>query len=1321
MRAILAIVLSLTATALGLAVLAVALVLTTETGLRVTLGQAQAFLPKRFSVSSIDGRLIGPLTIRNLDLKTGTSRLTADHIHFDWSPARLFLGAVVIDRLHVRNARLTSYAAAPPKEPEASEPTDPLALLQPPLAVELNDIALRNFEYRTSESEPFVIERAELAAGLDTRGLHIDTLRATGPLFELEGQASIKPQNGQPTEGELSWQVRLPDYPTAAGHIMINGSLQELHVKQRTEAPYRTQTTVVLTDALTEPHFRAELKLNAINLPAIRKDLPNVTINANAHAKGRATDIEYTARAKVVDPAQGTFMLALDGDLEKQMLDIERLAVTVVDTPTRLQANGRVNLSGEQPNLNLQADWQKLRWPLQGEPQFTSPDGRLAIAGTPIDLTARVDAAVGDTGGLDARIRREKDNIRLALDWHDLNWPLQQPRIASPQGTARVKGTLQQYTLAISTQVDMPEQANGHVIVEGIGSNQSLDLKRIDLKVLQGEIKGNASVVWQPQLDARISLDGAGINPGVLLPEWPGKLALQIQASAQQAEKLTAQLAALDITGRLRNQDFALKARGDYRGDALRLERLSLVSGSSTVQASGTIGSTLGIDWRIDSENLTTLWPGTTGSLHGQGEADGPLRQPRVKATLTGEGLRYTQYKVGQLDFQTDVDLQGQTQSSVELNLQNGAAAGVELSKVRFIGYGTPQDHELELAANTDTGDAELRLDGRLRQSIWSFRLNQARLKYPTLPAWTLAEPTQGRVSTEAQDLERTCWVSAQAKLCLRGQRSAAGLQASFQLERLPFGYFAEFLPTNIDLKGKLSGHGEIRQPSGAALAADVQIETSAGEILAATDEINTLTPVLRFKSAEIHADLGDRGLELGVDLPLVDQGGLQMNAQIPAGDKPLTARPLNGAVYAQIRDIGFLAKLAPDIERIAGRLHGQMQISGTLAQPVLLGRLALLDGSARLLTPGLDITDLSLEIIGQRDGGLNYSVDAKSGGGTLRLAGNADLTGVAPRAEMQIDGQNFQALNTDDAQVFISPTLQISLDAAGITVNGEVRVPRADITPKKIPPSAVTVSEDQVIVRPDQETPAVAAARKLHVRVRLILGEDVHFEGFGLKGRLEGRLLVVQQPEEPTKGSGELRIVEGEYRAYGQGLVIDTGRVLFAGGPIDQPGIDIRAVRHPAENITVGVQARGTLKQPKLTIFSDPSMTQAEQLSWLVLGRPLQGASSSENSMLMQAALALGLKGGDFLAKKLGGSLGVDTIGIETGSGEAGAANNTKEASLVVGKYLSPDLYVSYGIGLFDQVSTVKLQYTLSSHWQLVTESSRIGTGGDVIYTLER
>ena len=232
------------------------------------------------------------------------------------------------------------------------------------------------------------------------------------------------------------------------------------------------------------------------------------------------------------------------------------------------------------------------------------------------------------------------------------------------------------------------------------------------------------------------------------------------------------------------------------------------------------------------------------------------------------------------------------------------------------------------------------------------------------------------------------------------------------------------------------------------------------------------------------------------------------------------------------------------------------------------------------------------------------------------------------------------------------------------------------------------------------------------------ILGDDVRFNGFGLNARVEGNILAVEKPGGPTTGSGELRIVDGEYRAYGQGLVIEKGRVLFAGGPIGQPGLDVRAVRRPVEGILVGVQVRGNLRQPDFTLFSDPAMTQGNQLSYLVLGRPLGGASGGEGSALSRAALALGLRGGNTVAGKIGGKLGLDQFGVETG--EAGSGTSTEQASFVVGKYLSPKLYVSYGLGLFDPVSTVRLRYAIISHWELVTESSSAASGGDLIYTIE-
>src|SRR5690606_29238907 len=122
-----------------------------------------------------------------------------------------------------------------------------------------------------------------------------------------------------------------------------------------------------------------------------------------------------------------------------------------------------------------------------------------------------------------------------------------------------------------------------------------------------------------------------------------------------------------------------------------------------------------------------------------------------------------------------------------------------------------------------------------------------------------------------------------------------------------------------------------------------------------------------------------------------------------------------------------------------------------------------------------------------------------------------------------------------------------------------------------------------------------------------------------------------------------------------------------------------IRAVRRPREGILVGANVRGTLESPTFEPFSEPPMTQQEQLSWLVLGRSLEETPEGEGDALARAALAMGLKGGDFLAKNIGERAGFDQFGIETGSGEAGAPSDPSQAALVVGKYLSPKLYVSY------------------------------------------
>jgi translocation and assembly module TamB len=229
---------------------------------------------------------------------------------------------------------------------------------------------------------------------------------------------------------------------------------------------------------------------------------------------------------------------------------------------------------------------------------------------------------------------------------------------------------------------------------------------------------------------------------------------------------------------------------------------------------------------------------------------------------------------------------------------------------------------------------------------------------------------------------------------------------------------------------------------------------------------------------------------------------------------------------------------------------------------------------------------------------------------------------------------------------------------------------------------------------------------------MRVILGDDVDIDVLGLQAKPTGSLLLIEEPGRPTYGTGEIEVSGGTFKAYGQDLQIERGRLLFS-GPIDAPRIDIRAYRQARDGTIAGLEARGTLDAPEITLWSDPPMAQADQLSYLLLGRPVDGASQSDGDLLTKAAAALGLKGGNLLAERLGARFGLEEARIETDGG-------LDEASLVLGKFLTPRLYVAYGVGLFEAANTLRIRYLLSSKWTLEATTG-VAAGADIFYTIER
>jgi translocation and assembly module TamB len=335
-----------------------------------------------------------------------------------------------------------------------------------------------------------------------------------------------------------------------------------------------------------------------------------------------------------------------------------------------------------------------------------------------------------------------------------------------------------------------------------------------------------------------------------------------------------------------------------------------------------------------------------------------------------------------------------------------------------------------------------------------------------------------------------------------------------------------------------------------------------------------------------------------------------------------------------------------------------------------------------------------------------------KSGEGELGVRGQSTLTG---EATLRVTGTRVLAADIPGVKVVVTPELTVQRATGRTDLGGRITIPTADINLQRLPSARRTrsASPDVVVVDDPRRAEAVRSA-PLYAQVDLQLGDAVKISGYGLDAAVTGQLGVRERPGEPTTASGELR-VSGRYQAYGQDLTIQQGQLLFASTPLDNPRLAITAVRE-VDTVTAGFRVAGSARNPELTVFSDPAMGQSNALSYIIAGKPLDqiGAGTGEGDALQSAARQLGAAAGGLLAKNVGKRLGVDELGIKDSASIGGAA-------LTVGQYLSPRLYLGYGIGLFDPGQVVTLRYKVSRSLAIEAEQGTLNSRAGIEFRKEK
>ena len=453
------------------------------------------------------------------------------------------------------------------------------------------------------------------------------------------------------------------------------------------------------------------------------------------------------------------------------------------------------------------------------------------------------------------------------------------------------------------------------------------------------------------------------------------------------------------------------------------------------------------------------------------------------------------------------------------------------------------------------------------------------------------------------------------------------------------------------------------------------------------------------------------------------------------------TGAPLEGRLRAQLPRIGVWSVLAPPGWRLRGSLATDLLISGIRAAPQLAGELLANDLALRSVVDGIEFGNgrLRARLDGTRMLIDEFSLQGagdKGAGGTLTARGEAGwLNGqVRGQPQVRLDArlERLRASLRTDRQLTVSGDLQASLAGKQAALGGSLVVDQARII---LPEEGTPQLGDDVVVRTargaaaGQKAPAetsmtreasVPAASSgaeggaVKLAMKIDLGPDFRVQGKGIDTRLRGTLTLAGESFRNPRLTGTINTAGGEYRAYGQRLDVEQGVLRFTGA-IDNPTLDILAIRPNMVTQRVGVQILGTALLPRVRLYAQPELPDAEKLSWLIVGRA-SASGGAEAALLQQAALALlGSKSGG-MSGGLAASLGLDELSFR------GAANNENgnatQGAITLGKRFSRNFYAAYERSISGALGTLFIFYDLSQRFTVRAQAGQ-QSAVDLIYTV--
>ncbi|ELB2766734.1 translocation/assembly module TamB [Vibrio alginolyticus] len=999
-----------------------------------------------------------------------------------------------------------------------------------------------------------------------------------------------------------------------------------------------------------------------------------------------------------------------------ERVDVKTLELDMPEVEGKLST--QVTLSSDYP-IKAQLDALVKQADAKGQKLSLSVSGSVGDLSLNATLSELVQAEIkGDIQLLKTQLPFDVEIKNVQAQWPlfgQSDYQVSVPSLAA-------KGSLDGYEVALETKASGKDIPAVDVALNGKGTLEQIDLESLVVKTLGGELSGKVMANWAAPINWQADLNLKNIQPGLQWKEAEGDISGNLSTSGSLTEQggWQVSLPKLDIDGILRG--YPLNVEGQLeasdkngKGEDIQLttQGLALSHGPNQLSAKGKIDKQILMDVEVNFPDFAKSVPDLAGKMQGKVALRGSLKEPDINLDLALNQINWQQQaNVETITLKGDVKPLPAPKANISLIANNITYDDIKVDSADLEISGDEKLHQLTLDVVSDLVSTSLEIEGTFQQKpemIWDGALRRLTLSSQQGP-WALQKSTAVKVNIDKQiaNVQAHCWLQAESSVCLTEDISVGKSgQAKLAINDFDFDQIKQFLPPETKLQGSVNAQAFAKWAPEKKPEVTLSVNMPKGQVEQALEQ-----PIkVGWESFNFKAALAKDKLDAEWLFDVKDNGDLSGKVSLlnVSSEKPT----IDGKVSLSTFHLDFLAPLIGEYSLFKANMNTDLAISGDVMHPKVNGQFLIDQMKLQGEVTPIDINSGQV-VINFKGHQADLDAGILTPDGELNVTGDADWQDLQNwRTKARVFAKELNVDLPPMVKIKVEPDMTIDVTPQLAKIEGDINLPWGRIVVEELPPSAVGVSSDTVILDKNLQPVDDVAAMPFDVEtnINIKIGDDFQLAAFGLKGGLKGNLNVTQKDKGPFI-VGEVNVVDGSYRSFGQDLLIKEGKILM-NGPPDQPYLSIKAIRNPdntQDDVIAGVQVSGPASDPSIEIFSEPAMNQANALSYLLRGQDIDGEAGGNAMTTTLIGLSLAKSGR--VVGEIGEAFGVQDLQLDTaGSGD--------DSQVTVSGYILPGLQVKYGVGIFNSLGEFTVRYRLMQDLYLEAVSG-VDSAVDLLYQFE-